>query len=223
LESVRGARDFLDANAARLPGIADGFQRQKLDGIIVELEGFVGAQAGNALKATGATRKHATMRRELLRDHMAPIAKIAAAEPQIPELEALTMPAGNMSIERLRQAAIGMAKAAEQYADVFIKSSLPADFINELLAAADAMVAPVGARKQSRASRAGATKGLTAALSAARKTVHALDALIKRALKDDTALVAAWRTASRVEKAPVTPVEVPPVTTPQAVPPQKAA
>ena len=96
-------------------------------------------------------------------------------------------------------AALGMAKAAAPCADVFVKAALPADFIDQLVAAANATVASVGTRKQSRVAGAGATKGLKTTLSTARKSVHALDGLVKSALKDDPPLLAAWRTARRVE------------------------
>jgi hypothetical protein len=158
-----------------------------------------------------------SLREALLRDHMAPIAGIAAAElPQTPELEPLKMPRGSPSIERLRARALGMAKAAAPFADTFVSSGLPADFIDQLVAAANATVGTVGIRQQSKVARAGATKGLSTVLSKGRKCVRALDRMVKSALKNDPALLAAWRVASRVEKSapgPV-PVTVAPGTTP---------
>ena len=202
LESLRSVQAFLDANADRLAGIANSGQRKKLDGMVIELEGHVGAQSSSALASKGATQKHQSLRVALLRDHMAKIAAIAAAElPKVPELEVLKMPKGGTpSVERLRAAALGMAKAAAPYADVFVKAALPADFIDQLVTAANATIGSVGTRKQNRAAGAGATKGLKTTLSSARKSVRALDALVKSEFRDDPSMLAAWRTAKRVEK-----------------------
>jgi hypothetical protein len=92
------------------------------------------------------------------------------------------------------------AKAAAPYADVFVIGGLAPDFIDQLVAAADATVVSVGTRKQNCVDGVAATEGLKKTLSHARKRVHALDALVKSALKDDPSMLAAWRTAKRVEK-----------------------
>ena len=95
---------------------------------------------------------------------MAPIAKIAAAElPDTPELEPLRMPQDHPSIERLRAAALGMAKAAEPYAAVFIEAALPPDFIQRLIDAANTTVATVGARYLAAVFSAASSRWLSAA------------------------------------------------------------
>ena len=201
LESLRSVQGFLDVNADHLPGIATSGQRKTLDDLVIVLDGHVSTQSGSTLTAQGATQKHQSLREALIRDHMAPIAQIAAAAdlPKTPELEALKMPRLNSSIERLRAAAMGMAKAAAPFADVFVQAALPADFIDQLVAAANATIVPVGTRKQNKVTGAAATKGLSTTLTNGRKAVHALDALVKSAFKDQPALLAGWRTAKRVE------------------------
>jgi hypothetical protein len=201
LESLRTVRTFLNTHADRFPGIVDSGASKKLDALVVDLENHVSVQSGSTLESKGATEKHASQREALLRDHMAPIAKIAISElPDTPELKSLRMPRNNLSIERLRATALGMAQAAAPFADVFVKAGLPPDFIPQLVAAANATVETIGKRKLSRVAVGGATKGLKTTLSSARKTVHALDALVKSALKDDASLLAAWNVAKRVEK-----------------------
>jgi hypothetical protein len=200
MESLRSVPAFLDANAAMLPGIVDNPQRKRLDALLVELETRVGDQSGNALAAQGATRKHQSLRDALIRDHMAPIAKIAAAELPTPELQVFKMPKGTPSIEKLRSAALGMAEAAAPYAEVFVSAGLTPGFLDRLVAAANATVTSVTGRNLHRQDRVGATKGLKSTLTEARKKVRALDALVKSALKDEPALLAAWRTARRVQK-----------------------
>jgi hypothetical protein len=161
----------------------------------------VSDQTGSALASQGVTLKQHTLRRALLRDHMAPISRIARSDlPQTPEIEPLKMPRGRPTIERLSAAAFGMAKAATPFAGVFIAAGLPADFVARLDAAADALVVFLSDRAQSRGKRSGATKGLKSQLASGRKIVRILDAFVKSALKDDPALLANWNAVKRVRK-----------------------
>jgi hypothetical protein len=151
--------------------------------------------------AQSATQRYYALRASLIRDHMAPIAKFAAVLLRdTPELEPFALPRGKPSAERLKALAIGMAQAAEPFARAFTDAGLPANFIAPLEIAADAMVEPVIERKASRVARRGATQGLATLLSRGRKTVQVLDALVKSAVKDDPAMVAAWGIAKRVER-----------------------
>ena len=150
----------------------------------------------------GATRKHQTLRRALMRDHMLPIARIAAADlPDTPEVQPLKMPAGRPSAQRLAAAAYGMAESAAKYPDVFTRATLPPDFPAQLTAAADAMIASIGDRTKSRLVHRGATMGLTTILGIGRKIVDVLDALVKSRLHDQPGLLAAWESAKRVKQA----------------------
>jgi hypothetical protein len=175
--------------------------RQELDQAIADSAGHATDQTGNTLAAEGATQKQQTLRQTLLRDHMAPIARMARARlPQTPEMAPLRMPRNNSSVQRLATAARGMAQAAVPHGKVFIAAGLPADFITQLNAAADALVQSVNARAQHRSRRTTATTGLRATLTSGRQSIHVLDALVKSALKGDPALLAGWRTVKRVQK-----------------------
>jgi hypothetical protein len=81
------------------------------------------------------------------------------------------------------------------------------------------MVQSVGDRKASRVARGGATQGLKTLLSSGRRTVHALDAMVKSALKDDPALLAGWRIAKRVELVTGTRPATPPAPASPVAPP----
>lgn len=200
LQSLRAVRAFLDANAAALPTVVGSGARRRLDDLVTALDGHASAQSESALGALSATQKHRALRAALLRDHMAPIAKVAASElPASPELEPLRMPRGAPSAERLKALAAGMAAASEPHAAVFTAAGLPDDFIAQLNAAADAMLATVGERRQSRAQQVRATNGLKSLLSAGRRVVHVIDAMAKSALRDDPVLLAAWNRVKRVE------------------------
>jgi len=213
MESLRAVQAFLDDNADRLAAVVKTGARQKLDDAIAELSGHASDQTGSNLTAQSATQKKRALRQALLRDHMAPIARIARAElPPTPAMEPLKMPKGKPTVERLVALAEGMAKAAAPFTDTFVSAGLPTDFVAQLNAASDALVGAVNERTQSRGRRGGATTGLKDKLSRARKIVHVLDAFVKTAAIDDPALLANWNAIKRVRKTPTRPAT--PATTP---------
>ena len=164
-----------------------------------DFAGYVKQQSASATTAHRASINWRSLRTILLRDHMAPIARIAKVDlPQVPTIKALRLPAGRPTVERLAADAHGMAESARPYADVFIANGMPADFIDELNLAADAMVSALSDRSQSRGKRKGATTGLKTQLTEARKVVHVLDAFVKKAIPNDKAMLAEWSSVKRV-------------------------
>jgi hypothetical protein len=221
LQSLRTVQSFLEANDSQLGDVNKTGARQELDAAIVELTDHVATQTGSNLASMGLTQRQYSLRQALLRDHMAPISRIAQAKlPPTPEVAPLRMPVGHPTIERLASLATGMAKAAEPYTTVFVAAGMPADFIAQLNAAAAAMVGAMSDRTQSRGSRRGATSGLKTTLASGRKIVHVLDAFVKSALKDNPNLLANWNLVKRVRIIPTRPAPgtTPPTTTP-ATPP----
>lgn len=229
LQSLRAVQSFLDVNADKLSGVVTTGARKRLDIAISELSGHTSDQSGSVIASQGATRKHRSLRRALLRDHMAPIASIAKADlPVTPEIEPLRMPAGRPTAERLAQLAYGMAKEAGRHAPVFISAGLPEDFISSLTSAADAMLAAINDRTQNRGVRSGATKSIKQKLTGARKIVHVLDKFVRSALKDDSGLLASWNLVKRVPRVagrvPAAIPAVPPTTgTTSVAPPAQGA
>lgn len=200
LQSLRSVRSFLDANATRLGDIGSTGARKRLDDAVNELASHAATQSGSFLQAKGSTKEQRTLCKVLLRDHMAPIARIAAADlVGTPNIEPLRMPKTRQIGERLAAAAKGMGGTAAKFAPTFIAAGLPPDFLERLNAAADAMLATLTQRTESRSYRLGATKGLKTKLSAARKTVAVLDAFVQTALKDDAVLLARWDSIKRVQ------------------------
>ena len=206
LQSLRAVQAFIDANAAHLGDVPQSGARKKLDHAIEELSSHAAVQTGSFLQAKGSTQRQRALRKVLLRDHMAPIARIAAADlPDTPAVRPLRMPKGKPTAEKLSAAAYGMGEAAAKFSDTFTSAGLPSDFVIKLTGAADAMLAALGDRTQSRGQRKGATTGLKTKLSHGRKIVGVLDAFIKSALKDNAALLAEWNTVKRVQGIPTRP------------------
>lgn len=201
LLSLRAVQDFLDANSATLSAVVQTSTRQKLDDAVTELSGHASDQSGNTLSAQGSTKKHRALRTVLIRDYMAPIARIAQIElPFTPEIEPLRMPKARANVEQLVAAARGMATAAAPHAQTFIAAGLPVDFIVQLNAVSAAMLGSRREREQSIGRVSGATSSLRTKLVSARQVVHALDALVRVALKDDSTLLATWNQVKRVQK-----------------------
>ena len=203
LQSLRSVQRFVDANQAALGGVPTCGARTKLDAIVASCDAYANAQSTSDLQSRSATLEHHALRRVLVRDHMTPIARIAASElSDAPGVEPLRLPQGRLSAERLKAAAYGMAEAAAPFADVFTGSGMPADFPGQLTDAADAMLAAITERRQRRIERSEATVGLRHFASRGRRVVHVLDALIRSTLRDDSTLLAAWHSAQRVHLVP---------------------
>jgi hypothetical protein len=201
LESLLSVQAFLNDNAETLGNIVKTGARQKLDEAIAQLSAHASDQTGHNLAAQGATRNTRVLRLTLLREHMAPIARIARADlPPTPQIEPLKMPKGKPTIAQLAKLADGMAQAAVPFTDAFVAAGLPPDFVTRLNSATESMLGSVIDRTKSLGSRSGATTGLKVRLSAARKIVHVLDAFVKPVLKDDPALLANWNLIKRVRR-----------------------
>jgi hypothetical protein len=220
LQSLRNVEVFLDQNAERLAEVVRGDVRQRLTDAVTALNAHVSAQSDSTLGSRGATQQHRALRRALIRDHMLPIARIAAADlPNTPEVQPLRMPPSGVPVQKLAAAAYGMAETASRYSEVFTKAFLPADFVAQLTAAADLMIASLAERTKSRLVKRDATASLKAKLAAARKVVGVLDAAIRSRFKDEPGRLLAWASAKRVERVrrvPTATAPTPPVTPAQS-------
>src|SRR5581483_8586379 len=121
LESLLAVQVFLTNNADKLAGVVNTGTRQKLTDAIEALSGHVSTQTGSDKLSQSATCKQQGLRTALIRDHMAPIARIAASElPADKSTEPLKMPKVKPTNARLASLAHGMATAARQFSDVFV-------------------------------------------------------------------------------------------------------
>jgi hypothetical protein len=194
---------FLDAHEQRLPATTSAGMRETFRRKLAELELHVRTQEGSPLMAQGLTRAKDTKRDALLRDHLAPIARIAKLESaNRPALAALKMPRGEPGTEKLLAHAAGMANVAQDYADVFFAAGLRPTFIEDLNAAIDDIRTTVAARTEKRGARSGATQGLRASLSACNSYKVVLDAFIEREAWGDGPLLENWRSVKRVVRVP---------------------
>jgi hypothetical protein len=156
-------------------------------------------------------------RKALVEEHMDPIRRIALADlPHTPDLEPLGAFNSNARLSTLLQRAHGMAAAAAPFAAVFQEGGLPPTFMTEVNTAADTLDATFKERKIATDQSAGATKQLERVAVAVRRTMAALNTLVKKDLKGNTALLHEWDSARKIRKVAVAAASVLPTAAPAA-------
>jgi hypothetical protein len=201
LQSLRAVDLFLGDHADRLPQVAGTGARRWLHELLQQLLTFETDQAAGTIQARGATQDIYRLRRVLVEDHMAPIVRLARLElANTPAVEPFRMPRGTPSVGRLGSDALGLARAAEPYAERFIAAGLPPDFVARLTRAADDLASAVTERARRRGDVHGATRGIRELLVTGRRLVYLLDAFVRSAARGDDALLTAWGSVSRVNR-----------------------
>jgi len=205
---LRRVQQFLDEFAVKLFAATAAAARKALDQLVEDMRVNEAAQANHTLNAKSQTAAQVVLRRELVQDHMRPVALIAAAHLRdVPEFKALQVPKFGVKAEVLVQDANAMAEAAKPYQEVFVGNGRPETFADDLVAAAEAVRASIDARGKSIATRAAARKGIEATATQAHAVLRFLDAQVKSAAADDPKILAAWKSAKRIGKGKVVPIE----------------
>ena len=192
-------QEFLSTYAARLGHIAESPAAQEVGVLAAGIrEGDQDALTTRAMK-TGEAANRRVLRRALWVNHMQQLAAVARAElRQVPKFESLLLPQVNMATPKLVQWARTMAAVANEHAEVFVTHGLPAEFVAQLLAAADALEASFQTQVVNGRETAGARAQVASSRSRAQYVIRVLNAQIEKALVDDPSLLAQWRHAKRV-------------------------
>jgi len=225
-DMLRRVQQFLDEFAVKLFAVNAAAARKELDTLVEEMRLNETAQATSTLNAKSQTAAQVVLRRDLVNHHMRPVATIAAAHLRdVPGFKALQLPKDGVKVAVLVQDATAMAEAARAYQQVFVVNGRPENFADALLAAAAAVRVSIDARAKYIASKAGARDGLKVTASRAHVVLRLLDAQVKSALVDDPKTLAAWKSAKRIGKGRVVPIEatIPVSTTLPTTPEVRAA
>jgi hypothetical protein len=207
-DMLRRVRQFLDEFAARLGAVNASAARKEFDNLVAEMGVNESTQAISKLNAKGQTATKWVLRRDLVTHHMRPIATIAAAHLRdVPGFKALQLPPKGAKVAVLVQDATAMAEAARGHQQVFVENGRPENFADALLAAAAAVRGSIDARAKSIMARAGARDGLKATATRAHLILRLLDAQVQSALVDDPKTLAGWKSAKRIGKGRVVPIE----------------
>ena len=207
-DMLRRVQQFLDEFAVKLFAVNAAAARKALDQLVEEMVVNEAAQASSTLNAKSQTAGQAVLRHDLVNHHMRPVATIAAAHLRdVPGFKALQLPKVGVKAAVLVQDATAMAEAARPYQEVFVGNGRPENFVDALLAAAGAVRASIDARGKSIANKAAARGGLKATATRAHLVMRFLDAQVKSAGGDDPKILAAWKSAKRIGKGKVVPIE----------------
>ena len=199
IAAMQNVNTFLVENAAQIGDAINDQTKQMLADSLTQLFATATAQDSHTRSAAGALNRQRVKRLQLVRDHLRPIAGIAAfALPATPELVAFRIPRRRPTLQQLAALADGMAQAAAPYADVFIAAGRKREFIARLEACADDMRSASAERAMHRQRVKEATTDLYTQLSRSRKVVLMIDAFLQSALADRPGLLDAWNMAKRV-------------------------
>ena len=157
----------------------------------------------------GVAAKQA-LREVLVRDHIRPIAAIGRSLlPEVGELRALRVPDGRGSYVALVAAAYGLAEVAKKHEAALVAAGRPTGFIEELVAATDALRDAQNATRQVKAQRVKATAQLGEEAKVARRGLDLVDTLVRANAKGNRALLARWTHIRRVASGSTAAVDQP--------------
>jgi len=191
------AREFL---AQRLADFSEtGVARQlfaELVAIITTLDGYAAAQAAGIGQARQGTQTRGQARRALREDTEAisRIARTMDLQNQFP------LPTEDND-KLLLNAARGFAANALPLKAQFIAHEMPADFLEDLNAEADALEAAIAEHGNAVGDHVAAGAAIDDAIDRGMDTVHKLDPIVKKYANNPAAL-AEWTSASHTERAP---------------------
>ncbi|HVT37498.1 MAG TPA: hypothetical protein VHE78_00500 [Gemmatimonadaceae bacterium] len=214
-QSLRRVQQFLDTHADVVGSVNTTDARQRLNTLVTRLAATVDEQGTHTRQSRGEVQRRQQLERVLIRKYMTPLAKFARAQLEgAPGFAALTPSGNDLRTERLVQSARSMALAATPLADILARAKFPADFVQQLTAAADAVKASVDASATTRVRRNGATRQVASALSQGRNAVATLDSLVSHIILGDDRLEREWRSAKRVMRPATSPASAAPPVTP---------
>jgi hypothetical protein len=205
LQAFRRVQGWFAANkeftanggSTRTPALAT--QLEALNGVVSRASDHAAQQNTQASQSQLIAKDERELRREVLAQHMATIAKVARAlRGTIPGIGVLSMPKGNIQTAPLITFATAMARKAEIYESVLVEHGLPEDFIKQLEDAVAKLKDSIDARGKARAARSGATKGLESELALGKRVLEVIDASLTRALRSMPGRFAEWKHVKRI-------------------------
>ena len=160
IEALERVEGFLEENGELMAGVItskahENFSasRQRMVEHMTAQEQYTrGIRSGVAVKGRLADL--------LVRKHMRPIAIISRKQlPHVGEFSALKLPRQRRQLSTLAAAAYGMARAAKVHEATFLEAGLPADFVDQLVAATDALKEAITDKGRAEGARVKATRG----------------------------------------------------------------
>jgi hypothetical protein len=196
----------LDQHAHLLGNLRESEPRKELDWLVVKLDTAATYHQEVWIRAQGETQLKYALRESLFIDHMQPIVSlIAMNRSELMEISTLAMPPAHTRDCQLGTIAGVMAQCASKYRDTFVRGGLPADFVEQIRAAADEFTALCTARDHSRLEWRGLTRSIDYDIRRAWVVYGALRALARKALRKHPELLAEFHHAKLHRPRPALP------------------
>ena len=199
-DMLRRVRDFGASRTIDFP--PDSLGRQmfaEVTAVVTELARQATVQAASAGSASVSSAARARLRASLRGDlrHICRTAGVVlAGQPDLKKRFRLPE-SGDV---RWLAAARAIAEAAEPLVAEFIQHEMPADFLVKLRSDIAAFESAVHDQNQTREARTTATSSLGTLRMRGMKAMRHLDVTVRNKYRNDTASLAAWKSASHIER-----------------------
>jgi hypothetical protein len=173
-----------------------------LSQVITELETNTGAQSSGLTTARQSTRSKAVARDELERSLKAISRTARSISQSVPGMEQKFRFSRDLKDQDLLTAARMFASDALPLEAEFVKRGLPADFLDDLNEDITAFEETLTRRTQGTTTHINATATIDDLIERGMNKVRELDPVMRNLYAANTGKLAAWLSASRVERAP---------------------
>jgi hypothetical protein len=174
----------------------------KLGQLITELDSHASAQSSGLNSARQSTRSKGVARDELERDLNAISRTARSMSSSVPGLEQKFRPARGLKDQELLTAARVFAADTLPLKAEFLKRGLAANFLEDLDDDINAFEAALTQGAQGRETHVNATATIDDLIERGMNTVRELDPIMHNIFEDKPGKLAAWMSASGVERAP---------------------
>jgi hypothetical protein len=203
LQTMQSMVDTITARAELAP-LLETTAYKSLTTALADLSIHGATQQTGAMGSRGETARYRSLRKALRTIHLEPI--VAAARlcmSQSPELAAIRMPRARLRVQSLLAATQAIIDTAHANEAQLVAAGLAPTFLTEIDVAMQNLRASLDGRAQHGTRRNGATEGLLLTLQRAPKVIKIVDAQVKKLIgTSNGALLAEWRTATRVGRKP---------------------
>jgi hypothetical protein len=168
--------------------------------VVDELAGYTAAQLSGNRATRQSTSTKAVLREELREDLAVLVRTVRAIAQDKPGLDdRFRVPRGNND-QNLISAARAFSTDAAPYADEFVRHELPADFLAQFADKIKQFEDAVNEQFRGTTAQVTATAAIDEAIENGMGAVRRLDAIVRNKFRDDPSVLAAWTSASHIER-----------------------
>ena len=203
LDTFKRVRDFYVAHDILFPtGTLARDLFDTIGGVVNDLEGYAAAEFGKRGAARQGTATKAVAKAAIIKD-LAILRRTARTmSVNIPGLEEKFRVPHRQDGQELVTTARAALTAAEPLKAEFLRREVQERVFQSLTANIAAYEAAITEQNTAKEERVAATASIDAAIERGHAALRQLDPIVRNKLQNDTATLAAWLSAKRVERAP---------------------